>query len=78
MTGMAPNGWNKPWPFGLCLFGMLMLVLAIIGIFTGKAYYRGSVSRAENPSNYWGTLIVQFVGGIVLILVGYSELTISN
>ena len=60
------------------LLGLLFLILAIIGSFTGKAYYRGSVKRADAPFTYWSTLILQFVGGIVMMLIGFSELANSN
>jgi hypothetical protein len=69
---MTPESLNKPWPLGLLLFGLLMLLLAVIGTFTGKAYGRGgSVARAEDPLDYWGTLILQYVGGACLIRYWY-------
>jgi len=60
--------WNKPWPLGGLLFGLLSLALAIIGTFSGRAYGRGSrVNRAEDPSKYWRTLIVEYMGAAFLI-----------
>jgi hypothetical protein len=49
---MDLDSWRKPWPLGVLLFGVLMLLLAVIGTFTGKLYGRGrTVDRAEEPSN---------------------------
>ena len=63
MVGMAPEGWHKPWPLGLLLFGLLMLLLAVIGTFTGKTYGKGdSADRTKEPFNYWWTLAVQYLG----------------
>jgi hypothetical protein len=71
MAGMAPESWNKPWPFGVVLFGLLMLLLAVIGTFTGKAYGRGcSAERAKDPVDYWMTLVVEYLGGAFLIWYG--------
>jgi hypothetical protein len=67
MTGVDSDSWRKPWPNGVLLFGMLMLLLAVIGTFTGKTYGRGSAERAREPFTYWMTLAVQYLGGIFLI-----------
>jgi hypothetical protein len=59
MAGMAPASWNKPWTLGVLLFGLVMLLLAVIGTFTGKTYGKGgSAVRAKDPSTYWVTLAV--------------------
>jgi hypothetical protein len=67
MAGMAPEGWNKPWPLGVLLFGLIMLALAVIGTFTGKAFYRGTVERAKDSSGYWQTLVSEYLCGVALI-----------
>ena len=60
--------WRKPWPLGLLFFGLLMLVLAVIGTFTGRAYGKGyRTDRAEEPFTYWLTLVIEYVGGAFLI-----------
>jgi hypothetical protein len=65
---MAPDGWNKPWPFGVLLFGLLMLLLAVIGTFTGTAYGKGSRAyRATEPGTYWTLLAVQYLSGAFFI-----------
>jgi hypothetical protein len=33
--------WKKQWPLGVLLFGLIMLLLAVIGTFTGKLYGKG-------------------------------------
>jgi len=68
MAGMAPESWNKPWPLGGLLFGLLILLLAVIGTFTGKTYGRGaSAIRAKDPVNYWIELVVQYLCAAFLI-----------
>lgn len=65
---MDPDWWSKPWPLGLLLFGLLLLILAVIGTFTGKAYGRGpSVERAQDPSMYWTTLVVEYLAAAFMI-----------
>jgi len=62
---MNPAFWKKPWPLGILLFGLLMVLLAVIGTFTGKAYGKGGAAdRAKSPGDYWTTLIVQYLSGI--------------
>jgi len=62
------DSWNKPWPLGLLLFGLLMLLLAAIGTITGKTYGKGgSADRAKDPSTYWLTLMLQYLSGALLI-----------
>jgi arginine exporter protein ArgO len=63
--------WRKPWPLGVVLFGLLMLLLAVIGTFTGKTYGRGgSADRAKEPVSYWVTLVIQYLGAVFLIWYG--------
>lgn len=62
------ESWNKPWPLGVLLFGLFLLVLAVIGTFTGRVYGKGrSVDRAEDPSKYWQALIIEYIGAAFLI-----------
>jgi len=76
MAGMAPESWNEPWPLGLLLFGLFMLILAVIGTFTGKAYGKGgSADRATKPLDYWGTFVVEYLGGALLIWYGACSLS---
>lgn len=44
-----------------------MLALAVIGTFTGKAFYRGTVERAKDSSGYWQTLVSEYLCGVALI-----------
>jgi hypothetical protein len=68
MAGMAPEPWNKPWPIGVLLFGLLMLLLAVIGTFTGKLYGKGGTAdRTRDPSTYRVTLVVQYLCAAFLI-----------
>ena len=66
---MIPDSWTKPWPFGAFLFGLLMLLLAVIGTFTGKAYGKGgSAERTKEPVTYWLILFIEYLGGAFLML----------
>jgi uncharacterized membrane protein len=69
-----PNGWNKPWPLGVLLFGLLMFVLAVISTFTGKTYLKRVTERTEDPSFYWAALITQYLCGVGLIWYYYYAL----
>lgn len=70
--------WNKPWPLGVFLAGLVMLLLAMIGTFTGKLYGRGGTAdRAKEPFTYWLTLVIQYLGGAFLIWYSFG-LTNSN
>lgn len=61
-------GQGKPWPLGVFLFGLIMLVLAVISTFTAKTYLKVVTNRAKDPFNYWLTLLVQYLGAAFLIL----------
>jgi hypothetical protein len=67
MAGMNFVRSREQWPFGVFLFGLLFLLLAVIGTFTGKTYGKGSVDRTKDPTSYWLTLAVQYLGGAFLI-----------
>jgi hypothetical protein len=72
---MNADWWRKPWPRGVVLFGLLMLLLAVIGTFTGKTYGRGgSADRAKDPFDYWSTLVVQYLCAVFLIWYGLYTL----
>ena len=66
---------GKPWPLGLLLFGLLMLLLAVIGVFTGRTYDRGGRGfyRATEPFNYWLDLVIQCLGAAFLIWAWYTD-----
>ena len=75
MAEMAPASWNKPWPLGALLFGLLMLLLAVIGTFTGKAYGKGgTVDRTRDPVNYWMSLVLGYLAGAFLVWYWASAL----
>jgi hypothetical protein len=73
MTGLAPEGWNKPWPFGLFLFGFFFVVLAVIAIFTGTLYGKGGkVVRGQTPVSFWLVLLFQCAIGAFLMWRGIT------
>jgi hypothetical protein len=74
MAGMAPRWWNEQWPLGVLLFGLLMLALAVVGTFTGKAYYRGSIERAKDPAGYWMLVTTEYMVAAFLIWYYYYAL----
>jgi hypothetical protein len=68
MAGMAPEFWKQPWPLGVLLFGLLMLLLAVIGTLTGKTYGKGgSAVRAKDSVDYWMTLAMEYLCAAFLI-----------
>jgi hypothetical protein len=73
MAGMAPEGWNKPWPFGGFLFGLGMFALAVVSTFTGKTYLRGITDRTKEPFSFWTALIIQYLCGILLMWVFWDS-----
>jgi hypothetical protein len=73
MTGLAPPGWHKPWPFGLYLFGLALVAIAVIAIFTGTLVGRGGkVVGAENPVSFWLILVLQLALGGFLMWRGFT------
>jgi len=66
---MAPQSWNKPWPFGIFVFGVFLLVPAVFATITGKLYGKGGMlDRAKTPGQFWVGLIIQYLCGVGLIL----------
>lgn len=64
-----PDSDLKP-PYGLLVFGVFLLVLAIAGTCTGKLWGRGgSVSRAEKPTEFWWAVALYYLIGVGF--VGY-------
>lgn len=37
-------------------FPLLFLLAAAVALLTGRAYFRGTVERADNPRRYWSTV----------------------
>lgn len=70
---MDPDSWwRKPWPQGFLLFGLIVLVLAVISTFTGKTYLKTVTDRAEDPFNYWVNLVTQYLFAAFLIWLFYA------
>lgn len=46
-------------------FSGLFACATVIALLTGKAYFRGTVERAEQPKAYWTT-----VGSYVVLALG--------
>jgi preprotein translocase subunit SecY len=68
MAGMNYASLHKPYPLGGFLFGVLMLILGVLSIFTGKTLGKGGPTiRAKDPANYWITIAVLFLGGALLV-----------
>jgi hypothetical protein len=51
------------------ILGVIFLSLAVVSAFTGKtiARYKGSIYRAKEPIDFWGTVGIYFVGSILFI-----------
>lgn len=68
---MTPLALLRPTPTFVLFLGLGMLLLAVIGTFTGKIWGRGSPDRAKEPSAYWGTLIFQYLLAALSIWIWY-------
>lgn len=54
-----------------------MLLLALIGTFTGKTYGRsGGVERTKNPPMYWVMLTLQYLCAVILL--SYYKLALAQ
>jgi hypothetical protein len=58
---------GKPCPLCGFLFGLGIFVLAVISTFTGETYLKAISDRTKDPFDYWSTLIVQYLVGVVLM-----------
>jgi len=55
-------------PFFPLLLGLSMLAMAASAVNSGEiAGYSRLVHRDHNPFNFWGTVIICILGGLVLI-----------
>jgi hypothetical protein len=56
-------------PYGLLVFGGFLLLLAAVGMFTGKTWVRlhGWVDRAEEPNYFWWQVAFFFLAGLGFI-----------
>jgi hypothetical protein len=52
MAGMDSEWWNKPWPLGLLLGGLLMLLLAGIGTLTGFGIWQRKQGISRHGAGY--------------------------
>jgi hypothetical protein len=69
MVVAVPDAWTRPRPFGLFVFGVILLVPAVFATITGKLYGKGGmVDRAKSPIGFWLTLILQYSVAVFLIL----------
>jgi hypothetical protein len=65
---MAHDLLRGPWPLGTLVFGLFMLLLAVIGTFTGKTYGKGGTAdRTKNPVDYWMTLVIEYLAAAFFI-----------
>jgi hypothetical protein len=61
--------WDLRPPYGLLLFGVFLLLLAVGGTFTGKAraYFGQVVYRDEEPKKFWSLVASYYLVGFGLI-----------
>jgi hypothetical protein len=52
---------------GNLLFGLFILLLAVIGTVTGKVYAKGAANRTDDPAQYWVTLVIEYLGAAFFI-----------
>lgn len=71
---MSFDSRGKPWPFGVLLFALYFLVIAMIGTFTGKIYGKGGTTdRAKEPSRYWVGLLIHYLCAAFMIWLWLNE-----
>ena len=67
MTLFMPHSDLSP-PYGLLIFGLFSLVLAVVATCIGEALGRfGLVYRDERPKQFWLLVETQYLGGLILI-----------
>jgi hypothetical protein len=56
-------------PYGLLIFGVVLLCLGVGGTCTGEAWGRFGVVvyRDEEPKQFWLLVATQYLGGLFLI-----------
>ena len=71
--------------FAFIVFGGILLVMAVVGLLTGKIYVGSkkdfstkerdgsTVSKDENPNSYFTMLVIYGVGGVVLLTMGLTS-----
>jgi hypothetical protein len=70
-----PNSDLSP-PYGLLIFGLMSLLLALVGTCTGEAWARFGrvVYRAKEPKQFWRLIAAYYLGGVCF--VGYFLYTV--
>jgi hypothetical protein len=70
-AGYAGHGSDLRPPYGLLIFGVFSLFLAVVGTCTGAAWARSGrvVYRAKEPKQFWSLVAMYYLGG--LCFVGY-------
>ena len=55
--------------YGLLVFGVFSLFLAVVGTCTGEAWARFGqvVSRAKEPKQFWQLIAIYYLGGVCFI-----------
>lgn len=64
-----PDSILRPSPYGLLIFGVFSLFLAVVGTCTGEAWAPHSlgVSRAKEPKKFWRLVAMEYLGGVCFI-----------
>jgi len=64
-----PDSRLRPPPYGLLIFGVFSLFLAVAGISTGEAWARFGrvVYRAKEPKQFWWLITIYWFGAVGFI-----------
>lgn len=56
-------------PYYYLVLGVISFSWAVVSMCTGKTYgrYGGWASRAKEPSQFWWTVAIGYVGGVLFI-----------
>jgi RsiW-degrading membrane proteinase PrsW (M82 family) len=70
---MHPDSHPTDHPLYLVLFGIALLVFAVISTCTGKTLTRGGsiLYRAQKPKTFWWRVALLFLGGVFLFGLAY-------
>lgn len=49
-------------------FGTALIVACVVSVLTGRAYFRTLVVREENPVQFWSTVGMVFLLGVMCVV----------
>jgi hypothetical protein len=63
------HGWSSESPDGMLWFGVFLLFLSGVGVYSGKALARGgTVDQKKDPKGFWWIIAMDYLCGVGLIV----------